>query len=155
MLCLLMHPFSHSFMHIIVIFLFILYISYYYRRLSKELPIDVRFIELMPFDDNNWSMAKMMSYLEMLDVIKAQVRRICMYKYIYIYVYIIHYLCIYGCIYVCIGHRINSSKKERQARYYEVVLCERPRWESWVHYFYDKVIFNLNYKYFINILIIN
>ena len=45
------------------------------RQFAKELPIDVRFIELMPFDDNNWSAPKMISYLEMKDLIRQKVFR--------------------------------------------------------------------------------
>ena len=34
-------------------------------QLAKDSPLDIRFIELMPFDDNNWSTKKMVSYMEM------------------------------------------------------------------------------------------
>ena len=34
--------------------------------LTKEMPIDVRFIEYMPFDGNRWSAKRMISYEEML-----------------------------------------------------------------------------------------
>lgn len=37
--------------------------------LTKEMPIDVRFIEYMPFGGNKWQKKKMMSYIEMLDQI--------------------------------------------------------------------------------------
>ncbi|KAF1625846.1 Molybdenum cofactor biosynthesis protein 1, partial [Eudyptes filholi] len=39
---------------------------------TKDLPIDVRFIEYMPFDGNKWNFKKMVSYKEMLDTIKQQ-----------------------------------------------------------------------------------
>uniref|UniRef100_A0A4X2M2H4 Molybdenum cofactor biosynthesis protein 1 n=1 Tax=Vombatus ursinus TaxID=29139 RepID=A0A4X2M2H4_VOMUR len=37
--------------------------------LSEGLPLDVRFIEYMPFDGNKWNFKKMVSYTEMLDMI--------------------------------------------------------------------------------------
>ncbi|XP_074167113.1 molybdenum cofactor biosynthesis protein 1 isoform X2 [Sminthopsis crassicaudata] len=37
--------------------------------LSEGLPLDVRFIEYMPFDGNKWNFKKMVSYKEMLDMI--------------------------------------------------------------------------------------
>ncbi|XP_051469163.1 molybdenum cofactor biosynthesis protein 1 isoform X2 [Apus apus] len=40
--------------------------------LTKDLPLDVRFIEYMPFDGNKWNFKKMVSYKEMLDTIKQQ-----------------------------------------------------------------------------------
>ncbi|XP_027754693.1 molybdenum cofactor biosynthesis protein 1 isoform X4 [Empidonax traillii] len=39
---------------------------------TKDLPVDVRFIEYMPFDGNKWNFKKMVSYKEMLDTIKQQ-----------------------------------------------------------------------------------
>ncbi|XP_057285982.1 molybdenum cofactor biosynthesis protein 1 isoform X2 [Pezoporus wallicus] len=39
---------------------------------TKDLPLDVRFIEYMPFDGNKWNFKKMVSYKEMLDTIKQQ-----------------------------------------------------------------------------------
>ncbi|NXD70954.1 MOCS1 protein, partial [Eolophus roseicapillus] len=39
---------------------------------TKDLPLDVRFIEYMPFDGNKWNSRKMVSYKEMLDTIKQQ-----------------------------------------------------------------------------------
>ncbi|NWS46582.1 MOCS1 protein, partial [Probosciger aterrimus] len=39
---------------------------------TKDLPLDVRFIEYMPFDGNKWNSKKMVSYKEMLDTIKQQ-----------------------------------------------------------------------------------
>ena len=38
-------------------------------RLTKELPITVRFIEFMPFDGNKWNIDNMVSYREIMDVI--------------------------------------------------------------------------------------
>ncbi|XP_045399584.1 molybdenum cofactor biosynthesis protein 1 isoform X1 [Lemur catta] len=40
--------------------------------LTKGLPLDVRFIEYMPFDGNKWNFKKMVSYKEMLDTIRQQ-----------------------------------------------------------------------------------
>ncbi|NXK84840.1 MOCS1 protein, partial [Amazona guildingii] len=39
---------------------------------TKDLPLDVRFIEYMPFDGNKWNFKKMVSYREMLDTVKQQ-----------------------------------------------------------------------------------
>ncbi|NXG22340.1 MOCS1 protein, partial [Grallaria varia] len=39
---------------------------------TKDLPLDVRFIEYMPFDGNKWNFRKMVSYKEMLDTIKQR-----------------------------------------------------------------------------------
>ena len=41
-------------------------------ELSREKPIEVRFIEYMPFDGNKWSQGKMLSYQEMLTVIREK-----------------------------------------------------------------------------------
>uniref|UniRef100_S4R6Q9 Molybdenum cofactor biosynthesis protein 1 n=1 Tax=Petromyzon marinus TaxID=7757 RepID=S4R6Q9_PETMA len=38
--------------------------------LTEKMPLDVRFIEYMPFDGNKWNFQKMVSYQEMLDTIK-------------------------------------------------------------------------------------
>lgn len=38
-------------------------------RLTRDIPIDVRFIEYMPFDGNRWSKGKFVSYAEMLDTV--------------------------------------------------------------------------------------
>ncbi|TSM77410.1 Molybdenum cofactor biosynthesis protein 1 [Bagarius yarrelli] len=38
--------------------------------LTEKKPLDVRFIEYMPFDGNKWNFKKMVSYAEMLDCIK-------------------------------------------------------------------------------------
>lgn len=40
--------------------------------LTKRKPLDVRFIEYMPFDGNKWNFKKMVSYQEMLDHIRQQ-----------------------------------------------------------------------------------
>lgn len=41
-------------------------------ELGREKPLEVRFIEYMPFDGNKWSEGKMMPYAEMLDIIKEK-----------------------------------------------------------------------------------
>ncbi|KAH0541539.1 hypothetical protein FGG08_004014 [Glutinoglossum americanum] len=41
-------------------------------EMGRENPIEVRFIEYMPFDGNKWSKAKMMGYSEMLDIIREK-----------------------------------------------------------------------------------
>ena len=41
-------------------------------ELTRHKPIDVRFIEYMPFDDNAWSDKKLLPYFAQLDLIKAQ-----------------------------------------------------------------------------------
>ncbi|XP_042539739.1 molybdenum cofactor biosynthesis protein 1 isoform X1 [Dipodomys spectabilis] len=40
--------------------------------LAEGLPLDVRFIEYMPFDGNKWNFKKMVSYKEMLDTIQQR-----------------------------------------------------------------------------------
>lgn len=40
-------------------------------NLSKELPINIRFIEFMPFDGNKWDMKKMVSYKEIMAVVNS------------------------------------------------------------------------------------
>lgn len=40
----------------------------------QDQPIDVRFIEVMPFDDNEWSPDKLLPYSEAIDMLRAQVR---------------------------------------------------------------------------------
>ncbi|XP_060938341.1 molybdenum cofactor biosynthesis protein 1 isoform X2 [Limanda limanda] len=40
--------------------------------LTEKKPLEVRFIEYMPFDGNKWNFKKMVSYQEMLDRIKQQ-----------------------------------------------------------------------------------
>ncbi|KAL2271446.1 hypothetical protein VTJ83DRAFT_817 [Remersonia thermophila] len=41
-------------------------------ELTRERDVEVRFIEYMPFDGNRWSQGKMVSYQEMLDVIRGR-----------------------------------------------------------------------------------
>ncbi|KAI1308998.1 Molybdenum cofactor biosynthesis protein 1 [Halotydeus destructor] len=41
-------------------------------ELTRTLPLDIRFIEYMPFDGNKWDTAKMITYKEMLDMIKSK-----------------------------------------------------------------------------------
>lgn len=41
-------------------------------EMGREKDIEVRFIEYMPFDGNKWSQGKMLSYQEMLDMIRAK-----------------------------------------------------------------------------------
>lgn len=41
-------------------------------ELTREFRIDVRFIELMPFDGNEWAPEKFMGYLEVIDLLKAE-----------------------------------------------------------------------------------
>ncbi|KAL1988812.1 hypothetical protein VTN96DRAFT_7696 [Rasamsonia emersonii] len=41
-------------------------------ELGREKPIDVRFIEYMPFDGNKWSQGKMVPYREMLAIIREK-----------------------------------------------------------------------------------
>ncbi|KAM7172236.1 molybdenum cofactor biosynthesis protein 1 isoform 3-T3 [Macrochelys suwanniensis] len=40
--------------------------------LTKNQPLDVRFIEYMPFDGNKWNFKKMVSYKEMLDTVRQR-----------------------------------------------------------------------------------
>lgn len=41
-------------------------------RLSQDLPVDIRFIELMPFQGNQWEKEKMVTYIEAIDKLKQQ-----------------------------------------------------------------------------------
>ena len=41
-------------------------------EMGKDKPIEVRFIEYMPFDGNKWSQGKMLPYAEMLDMIREK-----------------------------------------------------------------------------------
>ncbi|EGG19871.1 molybdenum cofactor synthesis 1 [Cavenderia fasciculata] len=41
-------------------------------EMTRDKPIEVRFIEYMPFDGNRWSDQKFVSYKEMLDIIKTK-----------------------------------------------------------------------------------
>eukprot|EP01041_Mallomonas_annulata_P006087 gene6087-12284_t len=45
-------------------------------ELSRQVPVDVRFIEVMPFDHNNWNSNSLVSYIEILDLLKQQVHAI-------------------------------------------------------------------------------
>lgn len=38
-------------------------------ELTRDKPINVRFIEFMPFDGNVWNSKKLVSYMEMMDKI--------------------------------------------------------------------------------------
>lgn len=38
-------------------------------ELTRDKPINVRFIEFMPFDGNVWNSKKLVSYMEMMDMI--------------------------------------------------------------------------------------
>lgn len=38
-------------------------------ELTREKPINVRFIEFMPFDGNVWNVKKLVPYAEMLDIV--------------------------------------------------------------------------------------
>jgi len=40
-------------------------------KLTKELPISVRFIEFMPFDGNKWDKAKMVSYAQVMEYVNT------------------------------------------------------------------------------------
>lgn len=40
--------------------------------LAKEIPVDIRFIEVMPFDQNQWSKQSLVGYFEMIDILKEQ-----------------------------------------------------------------------------------
>jgi cyclic pyranopterin phosphate synthase len=42
-------------------------------NLAKEVPLDVRFIEMMPFDDNEWTVNKLLPYEEAITMLKNQV----------------------------------------------------------------------------------
>ena len=48
--------------------------------ICKTMRVDMRFIELMPFDSNNWSPEKMVSYAEMKDLLSTQVRESSLWK---------------------------------------------------------------------------
>ena len=41
-------------------------------RLSQDMPVDIRFIELMPFQGNQWEKQKMVTYIEAVDKLKQQ-----------------------------------------------------------------------------------
>lgn len=40
--------------------------------MTRDVDLDVRFIELMPFDGNEWTADKMMTYYEAIDELKAR-----------------------------------------------------------------------------------
>jgi cyclic pyranopterin phosphate synthase len=42
-------------------------------NLILDVPIDVRFIELMPFEDNNWDKGKLITYYEILQKLEDKV----------------------------------------------------------------------------------
>jgi len=44
-----------------------------FARLARENPIEVRFIEFMPFLGNNWAPDKMLSYLEIMNILKQDI----------------------------------------------------------------------------------
>jgi molybdenum cofactor biosynthesis enzyme MoaA len=71
--------------------------------------LDIRFIELMPFDGNEWSPNKMMSYVEAIDYLKDHEVKYRVYAIKYTYRCIVVYLsldyihlciCIYVYLYV-------------------------------------------------------
>ena len=41
-------------------------------EMTREKPVDVRFIEYMPFDGNKWNTKKMVSYSEMMEIIRSR-----------------------------------------------------------------------------------
>ena len=41
-------------------------------RLTKDTPVDVRFIEYMPFSGNKWNESKMLSFNEMKNIIRKE-----------------------------------------------------------------------------------
>ncbi|XP_075411274.1 molybdenum cofactor biosynthesis protein 1 isoform X2 [Tenrec ecaudatus] len=43
-----------------------------FAALTEGLPLDIRFIEYMPFDGNRWNFKKMVSYKEMLDTVQQR-----------------------------------------------------------------------------------
>lgn len=42
-------------------------------QLTKSIPLDVRFIEVMPFDGNNWDARTLISYIEAIDILRLKV----------------------------------------------------------------------------------
>ena len=44
-----------------------------FLQLAKEVPLDIRFIEVMPFEDNQWDRSKLITYREALDTLQKQV----------------------------------------------------------------------------------
>lgn len=43
-----------------------------FARMTEELPLDIRFIEYMPFDGNRWNVSKFVSYADMLAALAAE-----------------------------------------------------------------------------------
>ena len=41
-------------------------------EMTRDKPVDVRFIEYMPFDGNKWNTKKMVSYSEMMEIIRSR-----------------------------------------------------------------------------------
>lgn len=41
-------------------------------ELTRKLPLDIRFIEFMPFTGNGWNFEKMVPFMEMLSIIRSQ-----------------------------------------------------------------------------------
>lgn len=41
-------------------------------ELTRDKPINVRFIEFMPFDGNVWNSKKLVSYMEMMDIVVSR-----------------------------------------------------------------------------------
>lgn len=44
----------------------------HFIKLTKDTPLDLRFIELMPFDDNKWNRTSLVSYFEMIDILHSE-----------------------------------------------------------------------------------
>jgi molybdenum cofactor biosynthesis protein A len=40
-------------------------------KLTKNLPVSIRFIEFMPFDGNKWDLSNMVSYAEVMDIVNT------------------------------------------------------------------------------------
>lgn len=41
-----------------------------FAEMTRDRPLEVRFIEYMPFDDNKWTRTKMLPFMEMMDIIE-------------------------------------------------------------------------------------
>lgn len=46
-------------------------------ELTRDKPINIRFIEFMPFDGNVWNVKKLVSYSEMLERVVCHLNAIC------------------------------------------------------------------------------
>ena len=46
-----------------------------FAMMTKDRNIEIRFIEYMPFDDNKWERNKMVSFMEMMDLVEAEVEK--------------------------------------------------------------------------------